>query len=45
MYDAHQRQQFVNNERIDHAEKDGLTILKRYANNLLLVQANYDGNI
>ena len=42
MYDAHQRQQFVNNERIDHTEKEGFTILKRYANNLLLVRPIYD---
>ncbi|CAF5119684.1 unnamed protein product, partial [Rotaria sp. Silwood1] len=26
MYDAHHRQQFVNNERIDELEQDGLTI-------------------
>ena len=42
MYDAHQRQQFVNNERVDQAEQDGLTILKRYGDNLQLVRSSYD---
>jgi hypothetical protein len=42
MYDAHQRQQFVNNERIDELEQDGLTILKRYAENFILVRPSYD---
>lgn len=38
MYDAHQRQQFVNNERIDAAEQENLRILTRYADNFMLVQ-------
>jgi hypothetical protein len=38
MYDAHQRQQFVNNERVDELERDGLTILKRFGDNLVLVR-------
>jgi hypothetical protein len=42
MYDAHQRQQFVNNERIDETEQDGLIILKRYAENFILVRPTYD---
>lgn len=42
MYDAHQRQQFVNNERVDQVEQDGLTVLKRYGDNLLLVRSSYD---
>ena len=29
MYDAHQRQQSVNNERADTLEQNGLTILVR----------------
>ena len=41
MYDAHQRQQFVNNERVDQVEQDGLTVLKRYGDNLLLVRSSY----
>ena len=36
MYDAHQRQQFVNNERVDTLEQNGLTILKRYTMNYFL---------
>lgn len=42
MYDAHQRQQFVNSERVDTLELNGLTILKRYADNFILVRPNYD---
>ncbi len=42
MYDAHQRQQFINNERIDEAEQENLKILTRYADNLMLVQPSYD---
>ena len=42
MYDAHQRQQFVNNERIDQLEQHGLTILKRYGENFLLVRPSFD---
>jgi SET domain-containing protein len=38
MYDAHHRQQFVNNERIDDSEQHGLTILKRFRDNFLLVR-------
>ena len=41
MYDAHQRQQFVNNERIDELEQDGLIILKRYGENFILVRPSY----
>ena len=42
MYDAHQRQQFVNNERVDTLEQNGLTILKRYTDNFILVRPTYD---
>lgn len=42
MYDAHQRQQFVNNERVDTLEQNGLAILKRYADNFILVRPTYD---
>jgi hypothetical protein len=42
MYDAHHRQQFVNNERIDELEQDGLTILKRYGDKFILVRPSYD---
>ena len=42
MYDAHQRQQFVNNERIDEIEQDDLTILKRFGDNFMLVRPSYD---
>ena len=42
MYDAHQRQQFTNNERIDEAEQENYTILRRYADNFMLVQPSYD---
>lgn len=38
MYDAHHRQQFVNNERVDDSEQHGLTILKRFGDNFLLVR-------
>ncbi|CAF4166465.1 unnamed protein product [Rotaria sp. Silwood2] len=42
MYDAHHRQQFVNNERIDELEQDGLTILKRFGENFMLVRPSHD---
>ena len=42
MYDAHHRQQFVNNERVDDSIQEGLTILKRYGNNFMLVRPSYD---
>ena len=42
MYDAHQRQQFVNNERIDEAEQENVKILARYADNYMLVQPTID---
>lgn len=42
MYDAQQRQQFTNNERIDEAEQENYTILRRYADNFMLVQPSYD---
>jgi len=42
MYDAHQRQQFTNNERIDEAEQENIRILTRYADNFMLVQSTYD---
>jgi SET domain-containing protein len=42
MYDAHQRQQFTNNERIDEAEQENIKILTRYADNFMLVQPTYD---
>ena len=42
MYDAHHRQQFVNNERVDDLQQDGLTILKRYGDNLILARPSYD---
>jgi hypothetical protein len=42
MYDAHQRQQFVNSERIDEAEQENLIILTRYSDNYMLVQPSYD---
>lgn len=42
MYDAHHRQQFVNNERVDELEQDGLIILKRYGENFILVRPSYD---
>jgi len=42
MYDAHQRQQFINNERIDEAEQENLKILTRYGDNFMLVQPTYD---
>jgi len=38
MYDAHHRQQFVNNERVEDSEQHGLTILKRFGDNFLLVR-------
>lgn len=38
MYDAHQRQQFVNNERVDKLEQAALTVLKRYGDNFALVR-------
>jgi hypothetical protein len=38
MYDAHHRQQFVNNERIDETQQDALTILKRFGDNCMLVR-------
>ncbi|CAF1088582.1 unnamed protein product [Adineta ricciae] len=42
MYDAHHRQQFVNNERVDDSVQDRLTILKRYGDNFMLVRPSYD---
>jgi hypothetical protein len=42
MYDAHQRQQFTNNERIDETEQENIRILTRYADNFMLVQSTYD---
>ncbi|CAF1197079.1 unnamed protein product [Rotaria sordida] len=42
MYDAHHRQQFVNNERVDEEEQENLKILTRYAENFMLVQPSYD---
>jgi hypothetical protein len=42
MYDAHQRQQFINNERIDETEHENFKILTRYADNYLLVQLIHD---
>ncbi|CAF1434053.1 unnamed protein product [Adineta steineri] len=42
MYDAHQRQQFVNNERVDDSEQDGLIILKRFPDNYILVRPSSD---
>ena len=42
MYNAHQRQQFVNNERIDQVEQDGLSILKRCGDHFMLVRPTYD---
>ncbi|CAF3295756.1 unnamed protein product [Rotaria sp. Silwood2] len=42
MYDAHHRQQFVNNERVDEEEQENLKILTRYADNFMLVQPSYD---
>lgn len=42
MYDAHQRQQFVNNERVDETEQENLRILTRYAENYMLVQPSFD---
>ncbi|CAF3305857.1 unnamed protein product [Rotaria socialis] len=42
MYDAHHRQQFVNNERVEELEQDGLTILKRYGDNFILARPSYD---
>ncbi|CAF1329841.1 unnamed protein product [Rotaria sordida] len=42
MYDAHHRQQFVNNERIDELEQDGLTIVKRFGENSMLVRPSHD---
>ena len=42
MYDAHQRQQFVNNERVDETEQENFIILKRYPENFMLVQPSYD---
>jgi SET domain-containing protein len=42
MYDAHQRQQFTNNERIDEAELENIKILTRYGDNFMLVQTTYD---
>lgn len=42
MYDPHQRQQFVNNERIDENEQENLRILIRYEENFMLVQPVVD---
>ncbi|CAF0889232.1 unnamed protein product [Adineta ricciae] len=42
MYDAHQRQQFINNERVDEAEQENVTVLTRYADNFMLVQPSID---
>ena len=42
MYDAHQRQQFTNNERVDEAEQENFRILTRYPENFMLVQPSYD---
>ncbi|CAF1245391.1 unnamed protein product [Adineta steineri] len=42
MYDAHQRQQFINNERIDETEQENLIILTRYGENFMLVQPSND---
>ncbi|CAF1675803.1 unnamed protein product [Rotaria magnacalcarata] len=42
MYDPHQRQQFINNERVDEAEQENLVILTRYGDNFMLVQPSYD---
>jgi hypothetical protein len=42
MYDAQQRQQFINNERIDETEQENFVILARYADNFMLVQPSYD---
>jgi len=41
MYNDQHRQQFVNNERIDQYESNGLQILKRFQNNFLFVQSTY----
>ncbi|UJR22770.1 hypothetical protein I4U23_025802 [Adineta vaga] len=42
MYDAYQRQQFINNERIDETERENVTILTRYADSFMLVQPSID---
>lgn len=42
MYEAHQHQQFINNERNDDTELEHLKLLTRYADNYILVQPALD---